>query len=109
MITHDFCQPTLPFLDKSWIGAFLGETMSARRFRDLDPNAMPAVLVANHGPFTWGKDSHDSVKNAVVLEEVAAMGLGTMSLNPEQPGISRALLDKHYLRKHGRDAYYGQE
>lgn len=80
-----------------------------RRFKNLDAQTMSAVLVANHGPFTWGKDGHDSVNNAVVLEEVAAMGLGTLHLSPEQPGISQALLDKHYLRKHGKDAYYGQK
>jgi L-ribulose-5-phosphate 4-epimerase len=79
-----------------------------RRFENLDPKAMPAVLVANHGPFTWGKDAHDSVKNAVVLEEVAAMAFGTIGINPNQPAISQGLLDKHYLRKHGKDAYYGQ-
>ena len=79
-----------------------------RRFENLAPKAMPAVLVANHGPFTWGKDAHDSVKNAVVLEEVAAMAFGTIGLNPNQPAISQTLLDKHYLRKHGKDAYYGQ-
>ncbi len=79
-----------------------------RCFEGLDPVAVPAVLVANHGPFTWGKDAHDSVKNAVVLEEVAAMALGTITVSPEQPEISRAILDKHYLRKHGKNAYYGQ-
>jgi L-ribulose-5-phosphate 4-epimerase len=80
-----------------------------RRFEGLDPMSVPAVLVANHGPFTWGKDGHDSVKNAVVLEEVAAMALGTISVSPSQPPISQAILDKHYLRKHGKDAYYGQK
>jgi L-ribulose-5-phosphate 4-epimerase len=80
-----------------------------RRFAGMDPMAVPAVLVANHGPFTWGKDGHDSVKNAVVLEEVAAMALGTISVSPSQPPISQAILDKHYLRKHGKDAYYGQK
>lgn len=80
-----------------------------RRFADLDPLAVPAVLVANHGPFTWGHDAHDSVVNAVVLEEVAAIALGTQSISPGQPPMSQALLDKHYLRKHGKDAYYGQE
>ncbi len=80
-----------------------------RRFENLDANTMPAVLVANHGPFTWGRNGDDSVRNAVVLEEVAAMALGTLSLNPAQPGIRQALLDKHYLRKHGKDAYYGQK
>jgi L-ribulose-5-phosphate 4-epimerase len=79
-----------------------------RRFEGLDPAAIPAVLVANHAPFTWGKDAHDSVKNAVVLEEVAAMALGTIGISPNQPGISQAILDKHYLRKHGKHAYYGQ-
>ena len=79
-----------------------------RRFEGLDPVAIPGVLVANHAPFTWGKDAHDSVKNAVVLEEIAAMALGTLALSPNQPSISQAILDKHYLRKHGKDAYYGQ-
>ena len=67
------------------------------------------VLVANHAPFTWGKNAHDSVKNAVVLEEVAAMALGTLTISPDQPPISQAILDKHYGRKHGKDAYYGQD
>ncbi len=79
-----------------------------RRFEGIDPVAIPAVLVANHGPFTWGKDAHDSVKNAVVLEEVAAMALGTIQVSPKQPEISQTILDKHYLRKHGKNAYYGQ-
>jgi L-ribulose-5-phosphate 4-epimerase len=80
-----------------------------RRFVGIDPMSIPAVLVANHGPFTWGKDGHDSVKNAVVLEEVATMALGTISVRPSQPPISQAILDKHYLRKHGKNAYYGQK
>jgi L-ribulose-5-phosphate 4-epimerase len=75
-----------------------------RRFETLDPVAVPGVLVANHGPFTWGKDAHDSVKNAVVLEEVAAMAQGTVRITPDQPAITQSLLDKHYLRKHGKDA-----
>jgi len=79
-----------------------------RRFQDLDPQQMPAVIVANHGPFTWGQDAEQSVVNAVVLEEVAALALGTRSLAPTQPAITQELLDKHYLRKHGRNAYYGQ-
>lgn len=79
-----------------------------RRFRQIDPMQMPAVLVANHGPFTWGKDAGESVKNAVVLEEVAKMASGTLAIHPEQQPISRDLLDKHYLRKHGKNAYYGQ-
>jgi L-ribulose-5-phosphate 4-epimerase len=80
-----------------------------RRFAQLDPLQMPAVLVANHGPFTWGKDPVQSVENAVVLEQVAQMAYGTLLVNARQDGISQALLDRHYLRKHGKDAYYGQQ
>ncbi|MBM4029651.1 MAG: L-ribulose-5-phosphate 4-epimerase [Planctomycetes bacterium] len=79
-----------------------------RRFAQLDPLQMPAVLVANHGPFTWGKDPAQSVENAVVLEQVAMMAYGTLLVNARQSGIAQALLDRHYLRKHGKDAYYGQ-
>jgi len=79
------------------------------RFKNLDPAQMQAVLVANHGPFTWGEDGDKAVENAVVLEEVAAMALGTMQINPQQQSISQVLLDKHYLRKHGKGAYYGQK
>jgi L-ribulose-5-phosphate 4-epimerase len=79
-----------------------------RRFEDIDPMQIPAVLVANHGPFTWGSDGHDAVKNAVVLEHVAQMALGTLQINPQQDEIPQPLLDKHYLRKHGENAYYGQ-
>jgi L-ribulose-5-phosphate 4-epimerase len=79
-----------------------------RRFERLDSLQMPAVLVANHGPFTWGAGPSESMTNAVVLEEVARMAWGTLDVNPEQKGISQALLDKHYLRKHGKNAYYGQ-
>jgi len=82
--------------------------MIVRRFRGIDPMQMPAVLVANHGPFTWGKDAAESVKNAVVLEEVAKMASGTLAIHREQQPISQDLLDKHYLRKHGKNAYYGQ-
>jgi L-ribulose-5-phosphate 4-epimerase len=67
------------------------------------------VLVANHGPFTWGKDAAAAVANAVVLEEVARMAQGALALAPQQTPISQTLLDKHYLRKHGKDAYYGQK
>ncbi|MCD8391040.1 MAG: L-ribulose-5-phosphate 4-epimerase [Firmicutes bacterium] len=77
-------------------------------FKDKDPAAVPAVLVSNHGPFAWGTDAHNAVHNAVVLEEVAKMAIRTMELNPDMPPISQAILDKHYLRKHGANAYYGQ-
>ena len=80
-----------------------------RRFCELDPVQMPAVLVAGHGPFTWGASAADAVESAVVLEEVARTALGTVMINPNQNGISQVLLDKHYLRKHGKDAYYGQK
>jgi L-ribulose-5-phosphate 4-epimerase len=79
-----------------------------RRFVDMDPMKMPAVLVANHAPFTWGKSAGASVETMVVLEQTAMMALGTITINPGQGPISQALLDKHYLRKHGKDAYYGQ-
>jgi len=80
-----------------------------RRFANIDPMEIPAVLVANHGSFTWGKSAAVAVEAAVVLEQVAAMALGTVTINPKQGPIVEALLDKHYLRKHGKDAYYGQQ
>ncbi len=80
-----------------------------RRFADLDPIEIPGVLVANHGPFTWGKTPAATVEAAVVLEQMATMALGTLLINPNQDKISQVLLDKHYLRKHGKDAYYGQK
>jgi L-ribulose-5-phosphate 4-epimerase len=80
-----------------------------RRFKNIDPMQMPAVLVANHGPFTWGKTPADAFEAAVILEQVAAMALGTLAINPNQQPISKSLLEKHYLRKHGKGAYYGQK
>jgi L-ribulose-5-phosphate 4-epimerase len=77
-------------------------------FQGKDPNAIPAVLVYSHGPFTWGTDPMDAVHNAVVLEEVAFMNFHTMMLEPDIPSMQQELLDKHYLRKHGKNAYYGQ-
>ncbi|MFB0552454.1 MAG: L-ribulose-5-phosphate 4-epimerase AraD [Phycisphaerae bacterium] len=79
-----------------------------RRFTGIDPTKMPAVLVANHAPFTWGSNAAAAVESMVVLEQTAIMALGTITINPEQRPISKALLDKHYLRKHGKNAYYGQ-
>ncbi|WP_050183804.1 L-ribulose-5-phosphate 4-epimerase [Domibacillus robiginosus] len=78
-------------------------------FMDLDPKAMPGVLVYGHAPFNWGKTPSEAVHNAVVLEEVAKMGLNTFQLNPDTEPIDQFLLDKHYLRKHGVNAYYGQK
>jgi L-ribulose-5-phosphate 4-epimerase len=79
-----------------------------RRFRDLDPQAVPGVLVAGHAPFAWGKDAADAAYHAVVLEAVARMAFYTTTLNPGCRGVSQALLDRHYFRKHGAKATYGQ-
>ena len=76
--------------------------------RGIDPAQVPAVLVHNHGPFTWGKDADEAVYHAVVLEEVAFMNFHAKMLNPAAGPMPQVLLDKHYLRKHGANAYYGQ-
>lgn len=78
-------------------------------FDGKNPNYVPGVLVNNHGPFTWGKDAGDAVHNAVVLEEVAMMAYNTCQLKPEIKAINQDLLNKHFLRKHGANAYYGQK
>ncbi len=78
-----------------------------RRFADIDPTATPAVLVKNHGPFTWGKDPADAVHNAVVLEQVAKMAFIARTINPALT-MNPLLIEKHYNRKHGPGAYYGQ-
>ena len=75
--------------------------------RSIDPIAVPGIVVRNHGPFSWGKDAADSVYHAVVLETVAEMDLKTLLLNPNA-SIAKYVLDKHYTRKHGPNAYYGQ-
>ena len=80
----------------------------AETFAGKDPAAIPAVLVHSHGPFTWGRDAAEAVHNAVVLEEVAFMNFHSLQLNPNQIRMQQELLDKHYLRKHGKNAYYGQ-
>ena len=77
-------------------------------FEKLDPAAIPAVLVHSHGPFAWGTDAMNAVHNAVVLEEVAFMDWHAMMINPRLGAMQQELLDKHYLRKHGANAYYGQ-
>ena len=77
------------------------------RFRNLDYTAIPGVVVNSHGPFTWGKNAHDAVKNAIVMEEVAMMAWHTVMLN-SQVRFRQELADKHYFRKHGANAYYGQ-
>ena len=77
--------------------------------REIDPLAVPAVLVNSHGPFAWGRSAEEAVHSAVVLEEVAYMGIFSRQLTPELPPLDQALLDKHWLRKHGAQAYYGQK
>ena len=77
-------------------------------FKNLDPNDIPAALVYCHGPFIWGKTPKEAVHNAVVLEEIAFMAWHTLALNPQTQPIQKELLNKHYLRKHGKGAYYGQ-
>ncbi|MCJ8007510.1 L-ribulose-5-phosphate 4-epimerase [Lederbergia wuyishanensis] len=76
---------------------------------DIDPTAMPGVLVSGHAPFNWGKNADEAVHNAVVLEEVAKMAFHTIQLNSKVGAMDQFLLDKHYLRKHGPGAYYGQK
>lgn len=76
--------------------------------RDIEPTEVPAVLVHSHGPFAWGPDAETAVHNAVVLEEIAYMGIFSRQLTPQLPNMQQELLDKHYLRKHGKNAYYGQ-
>ena len=77
--------------------------------RGLDPVAVPGIVVRNHGPFTWGKDPAQAVYHSVVLEEVARMDRYTEQINPRVEPAPSYIMDKHYLRKHGPNAYYGQK
>lgn len=92
-------------------GAYEQETgkVIAETFQNIDPDHIPAVLVASHGPFTWGTDAGNAVHNAVVLEELCFMAWHNMTLIPELPAMQNSLMDKHFLRKHGENAYYGQK
>ena len=96
--------------DEAIGGRYVHETGVAivKRFQGVDPMAVPAVLVAGHAPFCWGKDAHDAAHNAVVLEAVARMAYRTLTLKDHAEGVSQALLDRHYFRKHGAKATYGQ-
>jgi len=80
-----------------------------RRFAELDPMAVPGVLCAGHAPFVWGRDLLKAVENAAVLEELARMAFHTLAINPGAAPLEPYLLDKHFLRKHGKGAYYGQK
>jgi L-ribulose-5-phosphate 4-epimerase len=80
----------------------------AETFSNIDPLTIPGVLVHSHGPFTWGKSADEAVYSAVVLEEIAKIAYHTLMLNTDTKPMGQTLLDKHYLRKHGKNAYYGQ-
>ncbi len=101
---------TRPMTDKEIRGEYELETgnVIVETFRDRDPAAVPGVLVFSHGPFAWGTDPMNAVHNAVVMEEVAFMDWHAAVLNPTVGPMQQTLLDKHYLRKHGKNAYYGQ-
>ena len=111
-LTHDIpCAP--PMSDDLIEGNYEHNTgiqiTSHFEQNQLDYNEVPMVLVGNHAPFTWGKDAAKAVYNSKVLEEVAKMAFLTRQINPQAPRLKEALIKKHYLRKHGKDAYYGQE
>lgn len=76
--------------------------------RNINPMDIPGIIIASHGPFAWGKDSRQAVYNAVVLEELSKMAYRTIQINPNIKSVEKYLLDKHYFRKHGKNAYYGQ-
>jgi L-ribulose-5-phosphate 4-epimerase len=101
---------TDPLPDHEVAGEYEENTGEAilRAFRDLNPAALPGVLVANHGPFTWGKDVAAAVHNAVILEALARTAYFTSTLNPQASPIGKSLHDRHYLRKHGSNSSYGQ-
>lgn len=104
---------TRPMTDEEINGAYEAETgkviIETFKAQGKDPAQIPAVVVCSHGPFAWGKDAMDAVHNAVVLEEIAFMDWHAMTINPELGSMQQTLLDKHYLRKHGANAYYGQK
>ena len=102
---------TRPMTDAEIRGEYEKETgkVIVETFAKLDPAAIPGVLVYSHGPFAWGVDPMNAVHNAVVMEEVAFMDWHAMLLNPDLGPMQQTLLDKHYLRKHGKNAYYGQK
>ncbi|MCI6465704.1 MAG: L-ribulose-5-phosphate 4-epimerase [Faecalicatena sp.] len=112
--THaDYLYGTVPCvrnLTKEELKAYEVNTgvLIAEAFQTNDYEAMPAVLCKNHGPFTWGKDGLEAVHNAVVLEEVAKMAARCEMINPKVGPAPQELMDKHYYRKHGENAYYGQ-
>jgi L-ribulose-5-phosphate 4-epimerase len=104
---------TLPLTNEAIGGRYVHETglaiVDCFRASNLDPLATPACLVAGHAPFAWGKTPHDAAHNAVVLEAVAKMAYRTLTLKVNAAEVSQALLDRHYFRKHGANATYGQQ
>ena len=113
--THaDYFHGPVPVTDEMTPQEIAGEyeketgTVIIRRFAHIDPDAVPVVLVAGHGPFAWGKDADDAVHNAAALEYIARMAAHSFAVNPGARPVSRELHDKHFFRKHGAGAYYGQ-
>ena len=115
--THgDYFYGTIPCTRKMTPAEIAGEyeletgnvIIETFRNRGIDPDQVPAVLVCSHGPFAWGTDPHNAVHNSVVLEELAFMAFHTEAMTPGISSMQQELLDKHYLRKHGKNAYYGQ-
>lgn len=113
--THgDYFYGAVPCTRKMTAAEIAGEyeketgTVIIEAFRNIEADDIPAVLVNSHGPFCWGKDPDNAVHNAVVLEELAFMAFHTEALSPKVGVMQQELLDKHYLRKHGKNAYYGQ-
>lgn len=102
---------TRPMLYEEISGMYEKETgkVIVETFKDIDPLSIPAVNVFSHGPFAWGTDAENAVHNAVVLEEIAFMNWHTTVINPNVNSMQQSLLDKHFLRKHGSNAYYGQK
>jgi len=101
---------TRPLKEKEVKGNYERETgkLIVSTFKDKDPDTIPGVLVSGHGPFSWGNSAGKAVHNAVVMEYLAKMAFRTILLGKKNP-IDQFLLDKHFLRKHGKDAYYGQK
>ena len=113
--THaDYFHGPVPVTERLSAAAIAGDyeqetgVAICRRFADLDPDAIPAVLVAGHAPFCWGPSAAEAAHNAVILEYVARMACHTLAIHAETRPLAKELHDKHFLRKHGRNAYYGQ-
>lgn len=114
--THaDYFYGTIPCTRKMTKDEIFGEyeketgNVITETFRGMDPDAVPGVLVHSHGPFAWGTDPANAVHNAIVMEEIAFMAWHAMQMDHDQDRIQQELLDKHYSRKHGENAYYGQK